>query len=176
MAETQVLEYDDFLARVEKLARERDGWPERAAVSLPAVAGELRRTATGDAFLLAFLYQAPMEGVASSGFAPYALVQLRPDGGLVQWTALPPVGEIGRGASRFRGDAAHMTPDEQEAFLETYYQLLVSPQGPLLARSRADAEFLADLKTLFETFAEEPLLPLYRRYTRDYLALIGYES
>lgn len=176
MAELQVLAYEDFLARVEKLARERDGWPERAAISLPALSGELRRTATGDTFLLTLLYQAPIEDLPNSGFAPYALMQIRPDGELVQWTTLPPSGETARGQGRFRGDAASMVPEEQQAFLETYYVLLTGPEGPLRARSKADAEILKDVRLLFETFVEEPLMPLYRRYARDYLALIGYQG
>lgn len=173
MAELQVLGYEDFLARIRQIALERQAWSERSAISLPALGGELARTATGENFLLTFLYQAPDARLPDSGFLPYAVVQIRPDGELMQWSGLPQSGEIARGQSRFRGDAAEMNDRERRAFLETYYTLLVGPEGPMRERARANPEIMKDVKLLFDTFAEEPLLPLYRRYAREFLRMIG---
>jgi hypothetical protein len=168
------LAYDEFLSRVQELAEEHGIWTDDSDIALPALARA--EPPDGGLTLLTFLhaYQGSLLPLNHEIYMPYACMQVSPGGGLVLLETAPPGARDMAVGYRFTGPAALAEPDDREAFVLTYYELLTAPDGPLYKPwDKLPAETIQDLHELFNTFAPVQFLPLYRRYAKDFVKLVG---
>jgi hypothetical protein len=187
---TETLQYEDFVLRIMQIAAEHKALPDGAVVSLPVCINDQSQKENIKSSLFAFMYtlgdkEEEFERDEDDGddnedienpkiLHPYARVQLRLDGELVKWGLHRKYLEQSVVGKRFSDIAADMRPDEQLAFMETYYELLTSEEGPLRRPwSGIEPAVLHDLRELFYAMVEAPFLPLYRQFAGEFLNFIG---
>jgi hypothetical protein len=182
MSESDIHSYKYFKESVLDAADEHDALYDGTTVSLPVPADAPTSSATHSRTLLTFLYvlhENEDESEQDTGETtnpiishPYARVETSSSGEILGWMSLmpQPSGQAGR---RFNDLAAMMRADEQEAFIQAYYELLTSDAGLLHEYSlKIEADVINDLRELFYAFVETPFLPLYRQHAAEFLKLI----
>ncbi len=169
--EPYILGYEDFRLAVEEAAGPRGGWDRGFVVSLPGV---LPPAAVLAARLVAFVCRTDPDSGPDNPrlYPPMACAILASDGELLDWRSLPPVPTEPRyDLRRFGEEAAAMAANERQAFLETYYELLVSEEGPLFRPwTEIDPEIRRDLRTLRDLMVEPACIAPAREHAGEFVS------
>jgi hypothetical protein len=176
--ERRVLHYDDFEWRVRQVADEHGPRPFPAAVAPVALARVYRGEGLEPAVtLLTFLYTHGEPDAEKNPpiFAPFARVQIHPDGTVAAWERFPdpakPV-SLGRMWSRIvldSGIPAHGRRD----LLKIHYDLITGEGGPLFESwDKLDPERMQHLRDSFGRLLSERWLPLYAKHAEDFLRML----
>lgn len=176
MSKHKISQCEDFIKRITVVAAEHGALLDSTSVSMPVPVRNQTMQEGGFPILLAFLYVFDNKDDEENPkiLHPYARVQLRLDGELVKWGLHRKYLEQSVVGKRFSDIAADMRPDEQVAFMETYYELLTSEEGPLRRPwTGIEPAIIHDLRELFYAMVEAPFLPLYRQFADEFLNFIG---
>jgi hypothetical protein len=183
--ERRVLHYDDFEWRVRQVADERGPRPAPAAVAPVALARVYRGEGLEPAVtLLTFLYTygEPDAEKNPTIFAPFARVQIHPDGTVAAYERYPDPEKpspIGRMWSRIVLDSG-IPPHGRRDLLKIHYDLITSDGGPLFESwDKLDPKRVQDLRDSFWRLRPEPSgrrleqwLGRYAQHAEDFLRML----
>jgi hypothetical protein len=172
----EVLDYRNFIWRVSETVMESGEPDEALAISLPAVPADPGATAAVYPAIALFIYsvRAGLEADNPVILPPRAYLEFRPDAELIQRKDLRQMHLASPLGNRFSAIVAAMSPQERDAFQETYYLLLTCDHGPLLnAWAAVGQELTRDLQQLFRALVEPALIGLYRQYCPAYVRFLA---